>query len=517
MSSEVVRPGRESFKRFIKTIMEQLPDHIAEYPPSDQLLLTEFLSVLQYYEEADYQRNKLSKRFEEYNNRILGTDQYLQTAFLWFTYNYFSNAYLLLNVSKFHANRFYEYIAKHLRGSSSTPGVYGLIRENIPLSNLAWEQLQYESNKLLYPLSEHQFQILITLYSFIKEGGIDALNQRKIRTAIISQVPFPHNVKPTTELSRFFRLIDGRWFLRFHSPAFGLDRLFFHFELNVGNSLKDIIDFHNRDYTVLGLSAVYYVRDHPNAYIGTLVVPTNTINQLKAYLYHRETEGDINVIDLTKIYTIHRNVSFENYIVGTGWSQLSQKEMTRLTSQIKVKHPRKKFQPYSLSFTTPSYNPNWDFKEHPLPTQIIRLYCKFSKEFSISSLPIQTACTQNTFTLSRSEIGLLRQLHYNQVVHIGFVPYRLIYEFSLDSYWIKLPRIPKLQLKTFLNTIPYCEYYITDSSIQIWTRLNSQLIQWIKDELKWKLYPILPTHPPHGMEFEWFDQNNLMWIQPNLF
>lgn len=61
----MVRPGRESFKRFIKTILDQLPAHIEQYPPQDsQDLLNDFLSVLQYYEEADYQRKRLSKWFD---------------------------------------------------------------------------------------------------------------------------------------------------------------------------------------------------------------------------------------------------------------------------------------------------------------------------------------------------------------------------------------------------------------------------------------------------------------------
>jgi len=101
VSNEMVRPGRESFKRFIKTIVNQLPAHIEGYPPTDQVLLNDFLSVLQHYEEADNQRNRLSKRFEWYIKSISGTEQYLQIPFLWFTYNYFWNANLLLNISKF--------------------------------------------------------------------------------------------------------------------------------------------------------------------------------------------------------------------------------------------------------------------------------------------------------------------------------------------------------------------------------------------------------------------------------
>ena len=514
--NEVVKPGRESFKRFIKTILEQVSTHIEGYKPSDQALLTEFFSILQHYEEADHNRDKLSARLEQYTEKISKTPALVEKSFLWFTYIYIENADLLLNISGFHANQFYNYVVKHLRGSIDTPGVYNLIQQQVPLTDLAWEQLQYESNKLIYPLSEHQLQIIQALYSFINKRGIDTLNPQRIREAIISQVPFPPNVRPAIMLSRFFKFINGSWYLRFHSPAFGLERLAFHFELKNGRSLNDIINFHDPDSTVLGLSAVYYDRNNPKTYMGTLVIPTEAINQLTTYLHQRVAEGALNLIDLTKINSIHRNVSFENYEVGTGWLQLNKTKLRRLTSYLKAKHPQKTTNPPSLSFTTPGYNTDWIFKDHRLPSQIIQLYCRFSKEFTYSALPIQRADTENAFTLSQAEIGLLKQLLYNQVVHIGFVPYRLVYEFALDAYWIKIPQIKETQLKTFLNTLPYCEYYRTDSSILVWTRLTPQLRQWIKENFIWEIYQILPPHAPEGLKEEWFDDNNLTWIPPKL-
>ncbi|MFX0206968.1 MAG: hypothetical protein ACFFDT_13355 [Candidatus Hodarchaeota archaeon] len=439
----------------------------------------------------------------------------MKKAFLWFTYIYIQNADLLLNISGFHADPFYEYLVKHLRGSAGTPGVYNLIRQQVPLTNLAWEQLQYESNKLIYPLSEHQLQIIQALYSFINRGGIDALNPRKIKEAIVSQVPFQPNVKPATTLSRFFKFINGSWYLRFHSPAFGLERLAFHFELTEGRSLNDIINFLDPSATVLGLSAVYYDRNNPKTHIGTLVIPTEAISQLRTYLQQRDAEGALNLIDLTKINSIHRNVSFENYKVGTGWIQLNKTKLRRLTNHVKLKHPRKARKSPSSSFTTPDYNTNWIFRDHPLPSQIIQLDCRFSREFSYSSLPIQPADPKNAFMLSQAEIGLLKQLLYNQVVHIGFVPYRLVFEFSLDAYWIKIPQLSKIQLKTFLNTLLYCEYYLTDSYIMVWTRLTPQLKQWIKEDLMWEIYQIIETHLPQGLKYEWFDDNNLTWLSPD--
>ncbi|MFX1514765.1 MAG: hypothetical protein ACFFC6_00505 [Promethearchaeota archaeon] len=510
----MARPGRESFKRFIKTILEQIPPYIKGYLPSDQTLLTEFFSILENYEEADFQRDRLSQRIEKYIEGISETPELIEKAFLWFTYFYIQNADTLLNISGFHADSFYEYLVKHLRGSGDTPGVFNLIRQQVPLTNLAWEKLQYESNKLIYPLSEQQLQIIHALYSFIKKGGIDALNPRRIKKAITNQVPFQSNEKPATILSRFFKFINGSWYLRFHSPAFGLDRLAFHFEVNKGRSLSDIIDFLDSSSTVLGYSAIYYDRNNPKTHFGTLVIPIETINQLTEYLHQRDAEGAINLIDLTKINSIHRKVSFEKYEIGTGWAQLKKTEQQRLTDHIKAKNPRKMRKPAALSFTTPDYNIDWNFRDHPLPSEIIQLYCRVPGEFSYSSLPIQPVDRQNAFTLSQAEIGLLKQLLYNHVVHIGFVPYRLVYEFALDAYWIKIPQIPQIQLKKFLNILPYCEYYLTDSSILVWTRLTPQLRQWIEKDLLWEIYQLLPTHPPQELKEEWFDDNNLMWIPP---
>ncbi|MFX0206969.1 MAG: hypothetical protein ACFFDT_13360 [Candidatus Hodarchaeota archaeon] len=56
----MVRLGRESFKRFMKTILGQILPHIEGYSPPERALLIEFFSILQHYEEAEHQRERLS-------------------------------------------------------------------------------------------------------------------------------------------------------------------------------------------------------------------------------------------------------------------------------------------------------------------------------------------------------------------------------------------------------------------------------------------------------------------------
>ena len=515
VSSEVVQ-GRESFKRFIRIILNQFPALIEKYPPSDQLLLTDFLSVLQHYEEADYQRKKLSQRFEKYNERVLETEKYLYTAFLWFVYNYFSNANLLLNISKFHADSFYEYLAKHLRGSSTILGVYGLMRGNVLLSDLVWERLQYESNKLLVPLTNDQLQILKTVYSFITEAGVYTLDPRKLRSAIVKQVKFPKNLKPTDELNRFFSLIDGRWFLHSFDSAFDLENLVFHIQLQESTSLKDIIDFRSPTNTVLTVSDVYRAKDLPNTYIGNLLVPIQEIGRLKNYLQHCERQGYIILKELSKIRTIHKITSLSHYRANTGWFELSPTKMRRLTQLLTSKHPKKRRREISSRLFPPPFSLNWHYSHHPFPTKIINLFCKIPKEYSFLNLPLGSTKNQEKSNLSRTEIGLLKQLHYNRVVNVGFLSFRLMYDFSLDAYWIVLPTIPIFQLKRFLDLLPFSEIYFTNNNVHIWARLTQKLVHWIENDLNWVVMPIMRSHYPLGLKFKWFDTETLQWNSPNV-
>jgi hypothetical protein len=513
VSSEVVRPGRESFKRFLKIIVEQLPAHIKQYPPSDQRLLREFISVIQHYEEADYQRRRLSQRFEEYNDRIIGTDQYLKTAFLWFVYNYFSNANLMLNISKFHANLFYEYLVKHLRGSSDTLGVYGLVQKNIPLKNLVWEQLQYESNELLIPLTEDELQILNTVYSFIEDKGVYTLDPQKLHATIVNQVSFSKNLKPSTELNRFFTRLDGRWFLRFYSPAFGLDRVFFQFQLQESTSLKDVIDFQNPVNTVLCLSDIYNVRNSSNTYSGVFLVPTHAVEQLGTYLRTLESEDILILKAFSRIVNGTTSASLYFYRANNGWLKLSSTEMKRNTQYLKSKNPRKS-QTNLFLFLPNQFNVYWRYSQHPLPIKIIELYCNIPHDYPYSNLPLSSIYNQKKGPLSRTEIGLLKQLHKNQVVQISFVPWRLVYEFSLDLYEIITPNMPVFQLKRFLNLLPFSEVYFTENSIHIRARIPSKLADWIENDLNWTIFSIMREHNPLNLELSWFDTNKLQWKTP---
>ncbi|MFW9903171.1 MAG: hypothetical protein ACFFFH_02480 [Candidatus Thorarchaeota archaeon] len=512
----MVRPGRESFKRFISTIVNLLPPHIEQYPESDQSLIWDFLSVVQNYEEADYQRNKLSKRFNDFNNKLSGTDKLLHTTFLWFAFTYFSNADRLLNISKFHADTFYEYLVKHLRGTATIPGVYGLIKENVPLTDLSWEELQYETNKLLIPLTNDQLQILKTVYQVIMKEGVHALDPRELKASIFDQVKFPRRFKLNKELSQFFSLIDSQWSYRFHSPAFGLKHVFCHFQLQNSTSLKEVIDFENPQNTVLGISDIFLDRNLPNNCIGLLRIPSQDFYPLKTHLQECERQGGIIIKKMEEITTRSYSGSLSYYRANTGWIDPSPTKMRRLVQLLQAKNLKKRQEADPSFFIPPPFNPKWNFRHHPLPTEIIKLFCNLSPHtYSFSNLPLQFSNKQGTF-LTRGEVGLLKQLIYNQVVQIGFLSWRLVYEFSLDLYCIKLPNIPLFQLNYFLELIPFCDIYFTENNIFLWTRLKPKLVRWVKKEFNWPIIPIRRIIPYKKPEFSHFDPVNQQWITPEL-
>ena len=134
--------------------------------------------------------------------------------------------------------------------------------------------------------------------------------------------------------------------------------------------------------------------------------------------------------------------------------------------------------------------------------------------YSFSNLPLRLSDNQNSYSLTRAEIGLLKQLYYNQVVQIGFMPVRLVYEFSLDLYCVILPKIPLFQLKCFLDLIPYSEIYFTEKSIYVWARLTPKLVQWIESDLNWPVIPIRRIMYPQILKSNYYDPLKLQWRTP---
>jgi len=479
---------REINQNFIQTALNQFPSYIEQYSPKDKILLNNFISILNLYKHASDNRKQLSYKIREYINKNLGTDQYLKTAFLWFSVDYFQNANLQLEISKFHADNFYEYLAKHIRSKSNIQGLFSLIRKNTLLTDLKWELLQYECNKMPYPLTVTQLEMILALNTCIQDEGIYILNQRKLIEAIKKRVNTSSIPHLSPELKRFFKLIEGRWYLRFHSPAFGFDRIFFHIQIQKGFSLDRVFQSSDKNSIQLNSSDFYQVRTDPDTFVGIILLTSSSVDSFLKQLGEMEENDKILIKSLTKIRYIRRSISIDLYNLKKGWVTLNKTALRRLKESILRETPTKIS---SKTFLSPIPNLNWKHVNHPLSRQLEKLYSSIHDAFTYENLPLSSMSSGQESTLTRNEIGLLKQLYSNKVVHVGFIPYRLIYEFSIDTYWLQLPELSENQLKNLLSAIPYCEIYSIDKSILIWTRLMEYQVDWIRKELKWDIFPIL--------------------------
>jgi len=502
------RRDSATWKRFLVTILDQFPNYFAKYSLEEQTYLNEFYTILQEHNvDTITARNRLIELFKKYVKKYEHSEDYIRLQFLWFSCRYFSNANSLLSVEGFYAASFYGYLVHLLRGNSSIAGVFQLIRNTTPLTDLSWEKLQYESLKLHIPLTNEQITILETVYSTIREFGIQALNPNRIRKNLT-------NLIDSRELMPFLKRIDARWLLQFYSPAFGLTRLFFHFQLNESTQLTEIIDFQNPDNTVLGLSDVYSVREFPNSYFGMLVVPSKDLNQLQAYFKRCEQQTKLNLYELTESTTFCSSTSLAMYRAEKGWGDLNQTEKAKLIRQLRTSRPRKRrVDPLPL-YLSPPFNSYWHFSHHPRPDQIINLYSKLKREFSFEELPLKLVPENSPSNLSVYEIDLLKELIQKGVVTINFLPFRLWNEYSIDQYWFKLPRMPLKQISRLLILFPYAELFFTEKNIHIRVCSPSERVQWIQENLEWFVAQIISHHPRKEITFEWYDPEVLQWKTP---
>jgi hypothetical protein len=505
----------EMHKKMIRTVIIQLPQFITQYSSADQVLLNSFLKVLQCFEEADNKRADLIDRFTIYCQQLYRTEKYLHTTFLWFSNDYIQKAGLLLSVANFQGIKFYEYLAKHLRSRGDSPGVFELIRRNVPLTDLAWEQLQHSCQQLSVPLTEEQIQNISITYDIIQKQGIYALNSQKFKQSFLRQEA--RRDPSIRELNRFFNIIEGRWSLRFHSPAFGLERLFCRIKLEKASQLNEIFDLHQEANTTLNISEMYQVRNNAKHYLGILFVPSNDIDKLVSYLTLSEKNNLGKLLKLEKIIESYRNVSLKYYRRDKGWIH---RKPTLLINQKEI-HDDDKEQSYAerptLHYISPPFNKTWSFHQHRLSSRILQTYCDTPHSYSFSSLPLSSQGIQAHTKLSQSEIGLLKFLHSKNVLNVNFVPWRLVYEFSLNQYWIIIPKKPISKLKSILEYIPFCEVYLTENSVCIWAHLTEELIVWIERELQGETYLTIQTKYPIAPQFTWVDIENKKWQTPAIF
>jgi hypothetical protein len=501
-------PTYERYKRIIKTILDQIPVYIEKYSPNDQLLLSEFINVIHHFNEADFDRKKLSKRFEQFIHKYRNVDIYLKLPFLWFAVDYLENSQLLLSVARFHGKDFYEYFVQPLRGYPNTSGVFQLLRKKEKLKNLTWEQLQYACHKLTKPLTHLQLQVLDSTYSYVTDMGIHSLKTVNLKNAI------KNKVKTSKEFSRsltnFFTRIDARWYLRFFYSAFGIDQFFFHFKFNNTTSLSKIIDFKDPKNTTLSNSDVYSVRGSPNTYIGIIHVPTHLSDKFHNYLKSCEYKGLVNVNEFDNITNSQKSTSLASYRVGRDWVELSKPAWNRLKENLRTTQPHIARVKKPNFYLSPSFNERWNYLQYHEPIHLINLFCK-SGVFTFNQLSLDPIKS-----LTKDERTLLKELYQQRLVEISFNAMRLIQEYSLDTYWVRIPKKPIEQLFRLLEKLPFSQIFFTESNIYMWTYLTPKMAHRISTGLEWTVIPVIPSNIPKKPDISWFNKETLDWNTPHV-
>jgi hypothetical protein len=503
----------EMHKKMIKTVLDKLPPFIENYPPEEKGLLNDFMKLMKDFEQAEVKRTELIKNYELYSQKLLGSKKYLHTPFLWFTDAYFQKAKLTLNWDNYQAEAYYEYLAKFLRVDKSYQGVFELIRKQTPLSDGKWEQLQYACSKMLKPITAEEMKIIKGLISLIKYQGIYSIDPERIKKQ--TQSLFPKGTKVNRLLSAFLTNLECKWYINFHSPAFGIEHLFFHLK-GVKSKLDEIIPFQDPNNTVLGMSDIYVSKEKSNEYFGIFYLPTQDVKAFNAFLLDHETNGKLKIKELSHIKTSRRGFSLDRYIVDKGWSVISKADLRNFSHLLRTENEEQAQLGTTTIICYPKTDEKWLFTQHQLPHDLINVYCNIDSTYLFPELPTTSTSKKREKNSIKTNIGLLKQLIHNDLVCIYWIPWRLVYEYSLDSYWVKLPKSFFKNLIHLMKITPVSNVNIGEENIYIWAHLTPQMVEWLKKDLKFKVYPIVRYFSPCSPDINWFNQKKLLWKTPSV-
>ncbi|PWI49199.1 hypothetical protein CEE45_03425 [Candidatus Heimdallarchaeota archaeon B3_Heim] len=495
-------------------MLSQLPIYIGKYPVHEKNLLEDFINVIEAYQvDTQASRDQFSLRVEQFSKKHRPTDIYLHLPFLWFAVQYLENANRLLDTATFFAEDFYGYLAKHFRGFSRSRGLFHLIKETTPLSDIAWEELQYTLAKSHTPLYSEQFHIINLIISNLSSVKNDYLNKEYISAFIRDNSPSKYR-RPY--LTRFFTQIDARWIIWFNFSTFGLRRVICMFQLLEDSPLHDIIDFNNPKIRILRNSRLYNIRKTFNQFIGILTIPEGFYNQLINYFRTLEQQGKIKLLKFEIIREAYRSTSFSHYKENRGWSEVTPTKENLLMQRLTTKTPRKRAKISPKSNITKKFNNTWDVRQSDNSFEIISLFCKLSDYFSFKNLPVNLQIEKGNFFLSKREEEILSFLMKNDNMCISFFANQLRLDFSLDEYWIVAPIMPIWQLWHLLEWFPYVSIEMTADNIHLRTVSTPKFIDIIKQKLRWEIFPLIEEHHPSKLDIKWFDNNNNQWKPPIL-
>ncbi len=501
----------ETLKKSIKTICHQFPPLIEKYPLEDQQLIYEFLELVKHFEEADNQREKLRTQFITYTNKIRKSDRFLETYFLGLTVILAENALYHLSIARFYPHEFYGFLLQQLRP------LFHLIRSEEPLKSKYFEKALQHIKILYSALTSEELRLLDLTYAILEIGELESLNSNFIKMELMNKEGLSSRLKKRSELSRFYTLIEGRWWIHFHSRAFGLTHVFFHITSKRPLSLEGVFNLNEPKNTTLCYSSIFQVQGSEKEYFGLLLVPNKNVDLVEAFFQQYEDQTVLTLHELQPIQNRWRSTSFKYYKENIGWVEPSQSKKNQLKRLLRVSESEvDNYDPISLHFT-PYTRQSQDFLKDNKFLKSIELYIKSPSEFSYDELPYSVKTNKRHLeAFSRDEIELLQEFYAKKVLSIGFIPWRLIDDYSINMFFIKIPNISMLQLKLFLDILPYAEVYFSVEAYYIWTVLTPKMFDWIKSSLNWLVTPVSRIHVRQSLKEEWFDKNRYHWDMPIL-
>ncbi len=502
-----------SLRKFIRVVLDQLPQYIERYSKNDQIILREFFTLLQKCESlADIARSSLSEELDKYSQDLKRSEIYFSNPFLWFIAEYFVNAHLLLSVSGFHAEDYYAYLVKHLRTNSDLKGAFQLIRDRVPLDDSHWEELQYACIEPPH-LSQVDIESLIAVTLQIEGEGLQSLNPSRTR-AVINNLISRNNPKQIRRLNRFFNPLLANWNLWFFHPAFGIDEFILRIKLTGFRSFNQIFDYIDPDNYTLCMSEIYRVRNS-NTYIGTVFIPDHLQGDFLQYLRNLEEHGDIIIEEFMRITDLKYSSSLNLYKAGEGWREINNTEWTQIIRYLNNDNLEKG--EFSIPYFSLSsqFNTKWNFRKHTNAAHAIRVYCNFPRIFNYDSLPFKVQPT-TPLIFSKREKAHLKEMYNNHVVQVIFQVHRLYLSFSLNRYWIKIPQMPLKRLNLFLSYLPDCNLFLSDNHIYLLTRLTEKSVLRIERDLQWEVLPSIQINYLLSRMLNWFDLEISQWKSPKV-
>jgi len=475
--------------------------------------LNRFLETLKHYNEADYQRENLSKRFIEYNQQYSQTQKYLDTPFLWFAVDYFSHANLTLSLAKYDGKTFYEYMTRPLKRSTQSKGLFSLIKNSTSLMDFEWENLQVTSTRIDINLLDEHLIALNSVYKTIEELGVHSLNSTKLKKKIQEEISdFPY----MRDLENFHRLMDSQWTLWFYPPAFDLNRIYIDFLIPNNSKITDFISFNDLRNTTLCNSRINRITGSKNEYSGYLTVPSRFSSTLKEIIDFNQEKENIIVKKYEEITMERLASSLALYDVKNGWKDSIPSYYKKILSKLKGKKiPIQKLS-FSNYFITPKFNNAWNFKKFVEPAKLIQIYCKNSNLYSFDTLPLNKTNSNiayaNKFDLS--DIGLIKYLYEKGVCRITYLANRLLYTYSPYTYEINCPTMSSDRIEYLISWIPYTRLFHTENHTFLWAFLTPKTAKWIRNKLKWPVRQIAPHHYPIDPLRDWYNFESYEWNKP---